>query len=271
MYEQYWGLNEPAFSLTPDPRFLYMSHKHEDALLALVHTVTRNKGAALLAGEIGHGKTTVSRKLIETLDPIQYRVVLIVNPVLTPVQILQEILAQLNVSTETQNRQALVQQLHETLANLYERGQRAVVIVDEAHMVKPTSTFEELRLLMNCQMNDQFLLSLILIGQTEVFDRLKKVPALLQRLAIVQDLGALDSTECGEMILHRLRVAGYTGERSPFTPDAVHQIYKATGGSPRLIAQAADVLLAAAAARNEAVIDAFLAHQTMEEMPQVAA
>lgn len=271
MYENYWGLNEPAFSLTPDPRFLYMSQKHEDALLALVHTVTRNKGAGLLAGEIGHGKTTVSRKLLETLDPVLYRVVLIVNPVLTPIQILHEILGQLGIQTESQNRQGLVQELHTALASLYERGQRAVVIVDEAHMVKPTSTFEELRLLMNCQMNDQFLLSLILIGQNEVFEKLKKVPALMQRLAVIQTLGALDSTECGEMILHRLRIAGYTGERSPFTPDAIHQIHRSTGGSPRLIAQAADLLLASAAARNEIVIDAFLAHQVVEDMPQVAA
>jgi general secretion pathway protein A len=271
MYESYWGLNEPAFSLTPDPRFLYMSRNHEDALVSLIHAVQRNKGAALLMGEIGHGKTTVSRKLIEMLDPVQYRVVLNVNPILTPAQMIQEILSQLGVGVDTSNRQALVQRLHIELTDLYARGQRAVVIVDEAHMIKSSATFEELRLLLNCQMNDQFLLTLIFIGQLELRRRIEKVPALCQRLAVQQTLGPLDATETGEMILHRLRVAGYTGARSPFTPDAIHQMHRATGGSPRLIAQVADSLLATACAQREEVIDAFLAHQVVEGMPQVAA
>jgi general secretion pathway protein A len=271
MYEQYWGLNEPPFSLTPDPRFLYMSRSHEDALTTLVHTVTRNKGAALLMGEIGHGKTTVSRKLIEMLDPVQYRVVLNVNPILTPVQMVQEILDQLGAEFESNNRQALVQRLHLELTEAYDRGQRAVVIVDEAHMVKSAATFEELRLLLNCQMNDQFLLTLILIGQLEIKKRLEKVPALVQRLAVQQQLGPLDSTDTGEMILHRMRVAGFTGQRSPFTPDAIHLIHQASDGAPRRIAQLADGSLAAACARREEVIDAFLAHQVVENTSGVAA
>ena len=89
MYETYWGLNEPPFTLTPDPRFLYMSRAHEDALMMLHYAITRNKGAAMLAGEIGLGKTTITRKLLETLDPVKYQLVMIVNPILTPVQMIQ--------------------------------------------------------------------------------------------------------------------------------------------------------------------------------------
>src|SRR5450432_3317634 len=108
MYEAYWGLTEPPFSLTPDPRFLYMSRGHEDALMMLHYAITRNKGAAMLSGDIGLGKTTISRKLLDLLDPVKTRVVLIVNPILTPTQFLQEILSQLEVETPSKNRQVLV-------------------------------------------------------------------------------------------------------------------------------------------------------------------
>src|SRR5690348_4578103 len=112
MHEAYWGLNEPPFSLTPDPRFLYLSRAHEDALMMLHYAISRNKGAAMLSGDIGLGKTTISRKLLELLDPIRTRVVMIVNPILTPVQILQEILNQLEVPIVSRNRQLLIQELH---------------------------------------------------------------------------------------------------------------------------------------------------------------
>src|SRR5688500_17886879 len=161
MYEAYWGLTEPPFSLTPDPRFLYMSRGHEDALMMLHYAITRNKGAAMLSGDIGLGKTTISRKLLDLLDPIRNRVVLIVNPILTPVQILQEVLAQMDVPNPSRNRQVLVQELHKHLLAHYERGQRVVVRLDEAHLIRSSATLEELRLLLNSQTNDQFLISLI--------------------------------------------------------------------------------------------------------------
>src|ERR1043165_3396646 len=183
MYEAYWGLNEPPFSLTPDPRFLYMSRNHEDALMMLHYAITRNKGAAMLYGDIGLGKTTVSRKLLELIDPITTRIVLIVNPILTPVQILQEILDQLDVKVQSRNRQVLVQELHNALLANYEHGKRVVVLTDEAHLIRSSNTLEELRLLLNCQMNDQFLISLILLGQIELRPKLAKVPALEQRMA----------------------------------------------------------------------------------------
>ncbi len=271
MYEQFWGLNEPPFSLTPDPRFLYLSRAHEDALMMLHYAVTRNKGAAMLAGDIGLGKTTISRKLLETLDPVQYKVVMIVNPILTPTQILQEILAQLDIEIASRNRQVLVQRLHLALVEMYDKGRRVVVLVDEAHLIRGAATFEELRLLLNCQMNDQFLLSLLLLGQNELKPKIAKVPALEQRMAVRHILKPLGVTETGELILHRLRVAGYTGEKSPFTPDAVHKIHAISGGVPRLICQLADNALLMSMARKEEMIDAYLMHEVAEEYTGVAA
>ena len=104
MYEAYWGLREAPFTLTPDPRFLYMSRDHEDALMMMHYAITRNKGAAMLAGKIGLGKTTITRKLLETLDPVLYKLVMIVNPLLTPLQMLQEVLSQFAIVTKSRNR-----------------------------------------------------------------------------------------------------------------------------------------------------------------------
>ena len=265
MYEAYWGLTEPPFSLTPDPRFLYMSRGHEDALMMLHYAISRNKGAAMLSGDIGLGKTTVSRKLLDLLDPVKNRVVLIVNPILTPVQILQEILGQLEIDTNSRNRQVLIQDLHKQLLSCYERGQRVVLMIDEAHLIRSAATLEELRLLLNCQMNDQFLLSLILLGQNELRAKIAKVPALEQRLAVRQSLKPLDHHETGEMILHRLRIAGYTAEQSPFTPDAIFELHKYTRGYPRLVSQIADNALMVGFAQKVKIVDGFLTHNIIEE------
>lgn len=271
MYEKYWGLTEPPFTLTPDPRFLYMSRAHDDALMMLHYAITRNKGAAMLAGEIGLGKTTISRKLLEMLDPVTYRVVLIVNPILTPTQMLQEILSQLDCETTSRNRQVLVQRLHLALLEHYDKGRQVVLMIDEAHLIRSLGAFEELRLLLNCQMNDQFLISLVLLGQPELRPKIAKVPALEQRLAVRHVLKPLDVFDTGEMILFRLRVAGYTGEKSPFTPEAIHQIHKVSGGAPRVISQLADNAMLMAMARNEKMIDGFLTHEVGEEFMGVQA
>jgi general secretion pathway protein A len=265
MHEAYWGLKEPAFSLTPDPRFLYMSRGHEDALMMLHYAITRNKGAAMLCGPIGLGKTTASRKLLDLIDPVRNRVVLIVNPILTPIQILQEVLGQLGVQIQSRNRQLLVQELHKQLVCSYERGQRVVLMIDEAHLIRSTGTLEELRLLLNCQMNDQFLISLVLLGQSELRKKISKVPALEQRLAVRHTLQPLQEVETGEMILHRLRVAGYTGESSPFTPDAIHELHKFAKGTPRLICQLADNALLVGMAQKAKMIDGFLMHSVVSE------
>lgn len=265
MYEPYWGLNEPPFSLTPDPRFLYMSRSHEDALTMLHYAILRNKGAAYLCGEIGLGKTTISRKILDLLDPIQHRVVLIVNPILTPVQMLQEILAQLDSPSTSRNRQVLVSELHKVLLGLYEKGKRAILMVDEAHLVRSAHTLEELRLLLNCQMNDQFLLSLILLGQPELRGKIAKVPALEQRMAVRHTLKPLSAKEIGDLLNFRLRVAGYTGENSLFSPDAIEILHKACGGAPRVSSQLADNALIVGMVQKVRSIDGYLMSQVVAE------
>jgi general secretion pathway protein A len=263
MYEAFWGLNEPPFSLTPDPRFLFMSKQHMDALMMLHYAITRNKGAAMLSGDIGLGKTTLSRKLLESLDPVHTKIVLIVNPILTPTQFFQEILQQLGEATTSKNRQFLISELHRILIGFYERGQKVVLMVDEAHLIRASQTFEDLRLLLNCQMNDGFLISLILLGQLELRAKIQKVPALDQRIAVRQHLGPLNVPDTAEMLLHRLRVAGFSGDTSPFTADAVVLLHKYSGGIPRLATQLADNVMMVAFAQKQRVIDGFMMYSVV--------
>ncbi len=231
----------------------------------LHYAVTRNKGAAMLAGPIGLGKTTISRKLLELLDPVRNRVVLVVNPILTPVQILQEILSQLGIHVTSKSRQVLVSELHRQLVTNYEQGRRVILIIDEAHLIRSTHTLEELRLLLNCQMNDQFLMSMILLGQEELRGRVAKAPALEQRLAVRQNISALDQIDLGAMILHRLRVAGFLGENSIFTPDAIFELHKYSKGTPRVACQLADNALMMGFAQGARVVDGFLMHAVISD------
>jgi len=196
---------------------------------------------------------------------VKNRVVMIVNPILTPTQMLQEILLQLDIKCESKNRQFLVAALHKQLLKWYEHGARVVLIVDEAHLIRNSATLEELRLLLNCQMNDQFLINLILLGQIELREKIHKVPALEQRLAVRQHLKPLNALETGEMIQHRLCVAGFSGEYSPFAPDAIFEMHKYTKGAPRLVSQIADNALMMAFARRQQSVDGFLIHEIIGE------
>jgi len=265
MYEKYWGLSEPPFSLTPDPRFLYLSRKHEDCLTLLLHAITRNKGAVMLTGEVGHGKTTLSRRLLQELDEAEYRVVLIVNPIMTPIQLIREILEQLGVGENLpKNRQALLKLLNEKLLELHQQGQKVVLVIDEAHLLRDRQTFEEMRLLLNFQLNDRFLISLVLIGQPELIPKVERIPALKQRLAVRANLKPLDLVETGEMLRHRLAAAWHSQNgRGVFSPEAVQEIYRYTNGCPRIICEVADNALLVGMAQKARVIDGFLMHSVI--------
>ena len=260
MYEAFWGLSEPPFNLTPDPRFLFMSKQHEEALSMLRYSISRDKGATMLTGDIGLGKTTLTRKLVEGLDPLDWRVVQIVNPILTPLQFLREILGQLGEPNDFRDRQQYASFLRKVAIEHFERGVKLLVIVDEAHLIRNSLTFEELRLVLNFELNDVFPLSLVLVGQPELRQKLARVPALDQRIAVRHTLKPLDVTQTGELLLHRLRVAGYTSDQSPFSPDAVYLLHRYSNGIPRMATQLADSVLLSAFQANQRIADAFLMH-----------
>ena len=195
LYEEFYGLKEKPFTRTPDPRFLYESAKHAEALARLQHAV-EEQDIVLLTGEIGSGKTTLSRALIDSLDE-SYHPVLIINPRLSPSQLLLTVALRLGMDDRGRHKHGILEGINGKLYELYEAGKRPVIIIDESQLIPGRATFEEIRLLTNFQLDDRNLLALVLIGQTELKDRLDRKPyrALRQRIGMQYHLGPLDRDE----------------------------------------------------------------------------
>lgn len=233
MYTEYFGLKEKPFSKTPDPRFLYHSPKHAEALARLLHAV-EEQDIVLLTGDIGSGKTTLSRAFIDLLDESYYPL-LIINPRLSPSQLLQTVALRLGMEDVSRFRHGILEGINARLYELYEAARRPVLIIDEAQLIPGTATFEELRLLTNFQLDDRNLLSVVLIGQTELRERLNKKPyrALRQRIGMQYHLGPLDAEEVAAYVRHRLMIAGR--EAPLFTGEALALLFEHSEGIPRRI------------------------------------
>jgi type II secretory pathway predicted ATPase ExeA len=233
MYEKFYGLTKRCFQKTPDPAFLFESTGHAEALARLQYAVEERE-FVLLTGDIGSGKTTLSRALIDSLDE-SYLPVLITNPRLTPAQFLRTLARRLGVDSPGRYKSDLLEQINARLYSCYEEGLCPVVIIDEAQLIPGKDTFEEIRLLTNYQLDDLNLMALVLIGQTELRERLKRPAygALRQRIGIAFHLGPLGLPETARYISHRLSVAGRT--EPLFTDEAVELIHRSTGGVPRVI------------------------------------
>ncbi len=232
MFEEHFGFATKPFGKTPDPAFLYESTQHKEALARLEYAV-EEKELALLTGDVGSGKTTLSRALIDRLGDSR-PVVLLINPRVTPTQLLRSIAAGLGF-TPSRMRNELLEQIHSKLFELYEEKREPVIIIDEAQLIAGKATFDEIRLLTNFQLDDQNLLSVILIGQPELHGRLQRSNylALRQRIGMRYSLKPLSLEETIEYIEHRIRVAG--GARNPFSREAMHEMHVLSGGIPRLI------------------------------------
>lgn len=251
MFEEHFGFDERPFGKTPDPAFLYESRQHAEALARLEFAV-EEKDLALLVGDIGCGKTTLSRALIDRLDGSR-PVVLLINPRVTPSQLLRAIAAGLDLEPKYYRHQ-LLDQIHHRLYELYEEERSPVVMIDEAQLIPSKATFDELRLLTNFQLDDENLLSLLLIGQPELEVRLdrKAYEPLRQRIGLRYRLGALSEDETRRYVEHRISVAG--GDHNPFLPEAITELHSISRGIPRLINNVATTALLDAFSRGEEII-----------------
>jgi general secretion pathway protein A len=241
MYKDYWGLVEYPFENLPNPGYLYRSPLHEEAMTRLIYAIENRKGAAMLTGEIGCGKTTISRLLVERLVQRNYQLALIENPCMEPDDFLREILYQFGIEVSTESKREMIHLLNDLLYSNLEEGKNTVIIVDEAQLVNNEQTFEELRLLLNFQLNDRFLLTLILIGQPELKKKIEQITQLNQRIAIRYHLQALDVREMVKFIFFRLKKAG--AKRNMFTNDALRMIFEFSRGIPRKINNICDLSL----------------------------
>ncbi|MBS0213614.1 MAG: AAA family ATPase [Proteobacteria bacterium] len=268
MYLDHYGLREPPFSITPDPRFVFLSERHRDALAHLLYGIGQGGGSGFvqLTGEVGTGKTTLSRLLLEQL-PDNARVALILNPLLSPAELLEAICEELRIDLDGRrgNLKALVDALNAHLLAAHAAGLRVVAIIDEAQNLSPAA-LEQVRLLTNLETPTQKLLQIILLGQPELRDMLARpdLRQLAQRITARYHLAPLDAHESDAYLRHRWAVAG--GAAFPFTPAAIKRLHRHAGGVPRLLNVIAERALLAGYARGTRSIDENLLEQAAREV-----
>ena len=254
MYTQFFGLNEKPFAITPDPRYLYMSARHTDALAHLVYGISESGGFIQLTGEVGTGKTTLIRSLLEQL-PEKADIALILSPQLTTLEFLQTIAEELGcLLPQERTVKSLIDALNAHLLKVHSEGRRVVLIVDEAQTLSP-ELLEQVRLLTNLETAKQKLLQIILIGQPELRDLLDRpdMRQIAQRVTGRYHLEPLDADDTAAYVAHRMRVAGSL--RDVFSKPALRALYRRARGIPRLINVIADRSLLAAYTQDRHAVD----------------
>jgi general secretion pathway protein A len=262
MYLDYWGLKKFPFENVPDPEFMYYAKEHEEALVRLLYIIRRNKGAALLSGEVGCGKTTLSRVVIKQLPEADFDIALITNPSLDPIDFLKEVLHQFGMNPETSSKSDLINLLNTHLLGNMKEQKISLLIVDEAQLIKP-DTFEEVRLLLNFQLNDRFLMTFVLIGQPELRDIIRGYKQLDQRIAIRYHLNPLGFAETADYIAFRLRKAGLA--KNVFDAQALEEIYQYSEGVPRKINNVCDLALLIGFSIKATEIDADIIYKVIDK------
>ncbi|MGH8495449.1 MAG: AAA family ATPase [Gammaproteobacteria bacterium] len=266
MYTSFFGLKERPFAITPNPRYLFMSERHADALAHLLYGVTESDGFIQLTGEVGTGKTTLIRSLLEQL-PEHVEAALILNSRLSPNEFLVAICEELRipVPADPNSVKALVDALNAHLLEAHAQGRRVVLIVDEAQNLG-ADVLEQVRLLTNLETDRQKLLQIILIGQPElrqVLDR-TDLRQLAQRITGRFHLEPLTREESRGYVAHRLRVAGATSDI--FTPQALNEVHRLSGGVPRIVNVICDRALLGAYSREQRTVSPKLARIAAAEV-----
>ncbi len=253
MYEGYWGLREKPFRKTPDPRYLYLNETYEEALERLQFAVDE-MDLALLTGEVGSGKTLLTRALVDRVGE-RFEVGMILNPRLSPRQFLRATATELGVAEPRFHTTDLLEQIHDRLLALDDEGRAALLIVDEAHLIPGKPTFEEIRLLTNFQLDDRNLVAIVLVGQPELRERFRHraYRALTQRIGAAFHLVPLGAEETARYVRHRLAVAGAV--RDVFTAEALVRLHEGSGGIPRVVNHLATQALLEGMARGASVVD----------------
>ena len=266
MYLDYYGLQEPPFSITPNPRFLFYSAKHREALNHMLYGIRERKGFVQLTGEVGAGKSTICRALLEQLGN-NFSTALILNPALDAEQLIKSIAREFGLDVRGQDQVDILEELNMFLLRQLEAGREVVLIIDEAQNLSNVQ-LEQIRMLSNLETDDRKLLQIVLMGQPELRDRLND-PALRQlrqRITVRYHLVPLKRAELGGYVNHRLAISGANGEGPRFTLPALWRIYKYTQGIPRLINAVCDKCLLAGFVQQRGRIDYRLVGTAIREL-----
>jgi general secretion pathway protein A len=250
MYQSFYGFAEMPFNITPDPKFLYLSPSHLEALQHLKYGIQERKGFIVLVGEVGCGKTTLCRRLLNELDAERFDTALILNPRVTETEMLETILLELGEPVEQRTQNALVAAVNRALLARIDAGKDIVLFIDECQNLS-FEVLEQVRLLSNLETDKQKLLQIVLLGQPEFKEKLKqdRLRQLRQRILVHYELTPLSRTETDHYIYHRLTLAGANG-RPRFTARALKAIHRHSHGVPRIVNNLCDKALLAAYVRD---------------------
>lgn len=235
MYLDFYGFKEKPFTITPNPRFLYLSKNHKEVFAHLLYGIQEHSGFIAVTGEVGTGKTTVLRTLLGQLDDDAYRLAFIFNPCLSALDLLRSINREFGIDAEGASNSDLVHALNAFLLLQKNEGRTVVLVIDEAQNLEP-SVLEQIRLLSNLETDTDKLIQIVLVGQPELNQLLgrSELRQLNQRITVRYHLDKMDFEDTCDYIGHRLRVAGGT-HHTVFNPSALKKIYRYADGLPRLI------------------------------------
>ncbi|ROS05766.1 general secretion pathway protein A [Sinobacterium caligoides] len=257
MYSRYFGLTEAPFSIAPNPRYLYMSERHREALAHLLYGVSGSGGFVMLTGEVGTGKTTISRSLLQRL-PDDTDIAFILNPYQTTLELLATICEELSLAyiSDEPTLKELNDVLHHYLLDNHAKGRNTVLMIDEAQLL-PFETLEQIRLLTNLETDNKKLLQIILIGQPELQQLLARpeLRQLAQRITARFHIDVMPQQEVQHYIVHRLKVAGVESGEQLFSAKVCREIYRYSGGVPRLINVLCDRALLGAYTQHKLSVD----------------
>jgi general secretion pathway protein A len=271
MYLDFHGLREKPFNLTPDPRFIFLSKSHREALAHLFYGIKNRVGFIVLTGEVGSGKTTVLRAFLSQLDGDHHRTALIFNPCLSPIELLQNVNREFGILTASSNRSALLDGLNQFLLRQNAEGRTVLLIIDESQILD-AAVLEQIRLISNLETDSEKLIQIVLSGQPEFTQILarKSMRQLNQRITVRYHLQPMDFPDTVHYIDHRLKVAGGKGS-AIFSGGALKRIYRYSRGLPRLINAACDRTLLASFTSDATVISSRIAAAGMQSMGRDAA
>ncbi|MFZ3136676.1 MAG: AAA family ATPase [Thermodesulfovibrionales bacterium] len=266
MYKEHFGLKELPFSISPDPRYLYLSHQHREALAHLMYGLQSEGCFVMLTGEVGTGKTTISRCVLEQI-PKNTDIAFILNPKVTAEELLATVCDELDIRYPADNKsiKVFIDLINQHLLDAYARGRRTVIIIEEAQNLM-ADVLEQVRLLTNLETNQHKLLQLIIIGQPEFRDMLSRpdMEQLSQRITARYHLGSLSKEEVRAYVDHRLKIAGGSGQ---IFPDAtIARLHQLSRGIPRLINVICDRTLLGAYAQGKDTVDIITLLQAAQEV-----